>query len=533
MRLEPGPSSTSGAAPDGGLDGTPDQGEDVGRPTHDPGVRDFLATFSAFMETANEQAQRQRTDVGPSVADVLREHLGTDPRSIAVVTETVSALRSVDADVAIEAVVARHGGGRVVGVGGGEQRMHTSFSEIVEHSALWRQFPVGAVDYARAATGPESERRTVSFGLHLFAYAGTPVALLQRAATGPESERRTVSFGLHLFAYAGTPVALLQRAANPRHGDEGSVEVMCPQEDAALSLLAELRAAMVEHSVLRGQVVTFTASDYGAQAGGMTFLPRDRVPATDVVLPDGTLSRIERQVLGVARHRSELLAAGQHLKRGVLLYGPPGTGKTHTVRHLVGESPGTTVIVLAGGALRLVRLAAETARALQPAIIVLEDCDLIAEDRSFHDGPQPLLFEVLDAMDGLGSDSDVAFVLTTNRADLLERALAQRPGRVDLAVEIPLPDASARLRLFELYRGELPFTSGALADAADRTDGVTASFVKEVVRRAVLRAVEAGHDVGDEDLGSAVHEMTADAERITRSLLGSSPDLLAEETFEP
>lgn len=62
---------------------------------------------------------------------------------------------------------------------------------------------------------------------------------------------------------------------------------------------------------------------------------------------------------------------------------------------------------------------------------------------------------------------------------------------------------------------------------------MTASFVKEVVRRAVLRAVEAGHDVGDEDLGSAVHEMTADAERITRSLLGSSPDLLAEETFEP
>ena len=79
MRLEPGPSSTSGAAPDGGLDGTPDQGEDVGRPTHDPGVRDFLATFSAFMETANEQAQRQRPAGGPSVADVLLEPRGPDP----------------------------------------------------------------------------------------------------------------------------------------------------------------------------------------------------------------------------------------------------------------------------------------------------------------------------------------------------------------------------------------------------------------------------------------------------------------------
>lgn len=40
------------------------------------------------------------------------------------------------------------------------------------------------------------------------------------------------------------------------------------------------------------------------------------------------------------------------------------------------------------------------ARALQPSIVVLEDCDLIAEDRSFGHGPQPLLFEVLDAMDG-------------------------------------------------------------------------------------------------------------------------------------
>ena len=77
------------------------------------------------------------------------------------------------------------------------------------------------------------------------------------------------------------------------------------------------------------------------------------------------------------------------------------------------------------------------ARALQPSIVVLEDCDLIAEDRSFGHGPQPLLFEVLDAMDGLASDADVAFVLTTNRVDMLERALAQRPGRVDLAVEIP------------------------------------------------------------------------------------------------
>ncbi len=51
---------------------------------------------------------------------------------------------------------------------------------------------------------------------------------------------------------------------------------------------------------------------------------------TDVILPPETLAAIRRQVVGVAEHRERLLAARQHLKRGLLLYGPPGVGKTHT-----------------------------------------------------------------------------------------------------------------------------------------------------------------------------------------------------------
>ena len=66
-------------------------------------------------------------------------------------------------------------------------------------------------------------------------------------------------------------------------------------------------------------------------------------------------------------------------------------------------------------------------------------------------GGGPLLFQVLNEMDGLTEEADVAFLLTTNRADLLEPALSQRPGRVDLAVEIPLPDAAGRARLLSLY----------------------------------------------------------------------------------
>ncbi|WP_159798513.1 AAA family ATPase [Puerhibacterium puerhi] len=476
-------------------------GEDAVRTDHaaqhparpEPAAADLTAFLAAFQRVAEAAAQvRQgKEPAEATVAEVLAEHLGTDPRRLPVITEQVPAMRQVDADVALESVVARHGGGRLVGVGGGEQRMHSSLSEIVEQSRQWRQFPVGAVDYGRSATGPDTERRVVTFGLHL-------------------------------FVVDGTPVAVLQRGASPRYDMQCVLEVLCADEDAALGLLAELRRAMLDRSVLRGQVVAFTGGPYEPSAGGVTFLRRTPVPAEDVVLPPGTLDRVTRQVLGVARHREALLAAGQHLKRGVLLYGPPGTGKTHTVRHLVGEATGSTVIVLAGTTLRYVGLAAEVARAMQPAVIVLEDCDLIAEDRSFHEGPQPLLFDVLDAMDGLEADADVAFLLTTNRADLLERALAQRPGRVDLAVEIPLPDDAARRRLFRLYAEGLPFTGAALDEAADRAAGVTASFVKEVIRRAVLVAAEAGHPVTDDHLRAAVAEMTDDAERITRSLLGGT-----------
>ena len=52
---------------------------------------------------------------------------------------------------------------------------------------------------------------------------------------------------------------------------------------------------------------------------------------------------------------------------------------------------------------------------------------------------QRALFELLNQMEGLAEDEDLLFVLTTNRPDLIEPALAARPGRVDLALEIPLP----------------------------------------------------------------------------------------------
>jgi ATP-dependent 26S proteasome regulatory subunit len=161
-------------------------------------------------------------------------------------------------------------------------------------------------------------------------------------------------------------------------------------------------------------------------------------------------------------------------------------------------------------------------------MLVIEDVDLIAEDRGMHPGQHPLLFQLLNEMDGLAEDADVVFVLTTNRADLLEPALAARPGRVDQAVALELPDAAGRRALFELYRGALRVDTSGLDDVLARTEGVTASFLKELLRRAALLAASRtgdgrALDVAAADLEAALEELLDTRNAMTRTLLGSVP----------
>lgn len=330
-----------------------------------------------------------------------------------------------------------------------------------------------------------------------------------------------MSLGIRLFSYAGNPVAVLQRRMSRMHSEgQGVLEVIAPNADTAGSLLSELARLSTEHSVLRGQVISLEMVGFEGEGDGYRFLPRPEVPAEGIVLAAGVLERVTGHVLGIARHAEALRAHGQHLKRGVLLYGPPGTGKTLTVRHLIGAARGHTVVVLSGATLGLIGKATAIARHLQPAIVVLEDCDLVAMDRGFGEGVQPLLFEVLDALDGLASDADVAFVLTTNRVEVLEEALAQRPGRVDLAVEIPRPDQAERRLLLELYRGDVGYSPAMLDEVARRSEAHTASFFKELMRRAVLFAAQQGTEPDDEFLARAFEGLLSDEEALSRSLVG-------------
>jgi SpoVK/Ycf46/Vps4 family AAA+-type ATPase len=119
------------------------------------------------------------------------------------------------------------------------------------------------------------------------------------------------------------------------------------------------------------------------------------------------------------------------------------------VSYLIGQMSNRTTIILSGASVGAVGQAGTLARKLAPATIVIEDVDLIGMERGMDGGDHNvMLFQLLNEMDGLQADDDVLFVLTTNRADLLEAALAARPGRIDQALEIGLPSADGRRALF-------------------------------------------------------------------------------------
>lgn len=295
------------------------------------------------------------------------------------------------------------------------------------------------------------------------------------------------------------------------------VEVMSTNLSEAETFFAEFGHLLNELSIYRGRVISPSDDD----DFGLKVRKLEPIKHNSIILPTSLLEKIERQTVEFTKHREHIRAAGLPLKRGILLHGLPGTGKTLTIRHLIDKLGARTTILVHGFAVGRLKQVCELARTLEPSTVVIEDVDLIAEDRR-DSHTNPLLVDLLNEMDGLTEDSDILFVLTTNRPEVLEPALKSRPGRIDQAIEIPPPDAECRRRLFDLYLTGLAHAIDDLDLFIAKTSGATPVFIRELIRRAALLACIDGGDrvVHSRHLRSALEQVLADGSSLTKSIVG-------------
>ncbi|MEM9097337.1 MAG: ATP-dependent Clp protease adaptor ClpS [Pseudomonadota bacterium] len=350
---------------------------------------------------------------------------------------------------------------------------------------------------------------------------------------GEPEPRRCVGTALWLLGSQGEKHAVLVSQDEGMRGEpKVRVEIAALEGQAGAEIAAgyfkEIERVIDQAQSYRGKVLSLDVQDqWQGLAGGITVHRLAPVAREGVVLPEATLALLDRNVLAFAQHRDRLRALGLPAKKGLLFYGPPGTGKTHTIQYLAGSLPGHTTLLITSEQVGLLRAYMGLARLLQPAILVIEDADLIARNREDMQDPaaEVLLNKLLNEMDGLRQDAEIFFILTTNRPEQLEVALAGRPGRIDQAIEFPLPDAQGRAKLAALYSGGLEIAPSIREGLVARTQGASGAFIKELMRRIAQWVFERdpeSSDVTEADVTAALDEMMFEGSALNLRLLGGA-----------
>ena len=243
-------------------------------------------------------------------------------------------------------------------------------------------------------------------------------------------------------------------------------------------------------------------------------------------MPEKTLRLLEFNVHGFIQQRDRLRELGLAAKKGLLFYGPPGTGKTHTIQYLASQLRDHTTLLITSEQVGLLDEYFQLARFLQPAMVVIEDVDLIARAREEMRSAceESLLNKLLNEMDGLREDALVLFILTTNRPDQLEAALASRPGRIDQAIEFPLPDDEGRRKLVRLYSRGLAVPNETVERIVQKTKKASPAFIKELMRRCAQYLLQNGRDgaLALDQVEAALDEMLFSGGSLNVKLLGGA-----------
>ncbi|XP_077358191.1 vesicle-fusing ATPase-like [Festucalex cinctus] len=164
----------------------------------------------------------------------------------------------------------------------------------------------------------------------------------------------------------------------------------------------------------------------------------------------------------------------KHVK-GILLYGPPGCGKTLMARQIgkmlnarepkivngpeilnkyVGESEANVRKLFADAEDEQKRLGPNSGL----HIIILDEIDAICKQRGSMAGStgvhDTVVNQLLSKMDGVEQLNNILVIGMTNRPDLIDEALL-RPGRLEVKMEIGLPDEKGRVQILNIHTAKM------------------------------------------------------------------------------
>ncbi|MFB6144158.1 MAG: CDC48 family AAA ATPase, partial [Candidatus Nanohaloarchaea archaeon] len=422
--------------------------------------------------------------------------------------------------------------------GESEKQLREKFEEAQDQSpAIIFIDEIDAIASKRDETGGEVERRVVAQLLSLMDGLEERENVIVIAATNrvdavdpalrrggrfdreieigvPNREGRKEVLQIHTRNMPLTDDVDLEEIAEKTHGYVGAdLEALC--KEAAMSVLRRVLPEIDLDEEIPSEVMDKLIVDSDAMLEGIRKVEPSAMREVMVEVPkmnwedvgglNDTKEKLREMVEWPQKYPERFERMGIDVPKGILLYGLPGTGKTLLAKAVANEANANFISIngpeifskYVGESEEAIREVFQKARQVAPCIVFIDEIDSIATKRGSRMDSgvgDRVVNQLLTELDGVESLEGVTVIAATNRPDMIDPAIL-RPGRIDRSIEVEVPTAEARKKIFEVHTRDMPLADDVdLEELAEEAEGFVGSDIESICREAGMIALREDED---------------------------------------